>query len=226
MSSSSLSFASTSSTAPAQASAPTSDSAPASAFTAHTVKKKKLTEIEKYAIVARANLYRDPATLEFVPGGSKIMSDLFKLNRHTIRTICNEYDLKAASMIENGEVPVVSLGQKYIGNNGPKSKFTDEVKMNIIELHNKCVREGRLVAGVEFTRIFNEQYGTDFHCSSMKIYTTAIGLDVFNGNSVELRRKRLLGVKKRKRMDAAADSADAPVAAAAGGGEFGSGFEI
>ena len=128
------------------------------------------------------------------------MSEMFSLDRHTIRIICDEYDKKATSLIEKGEVPVVDMGQKYVGTDGRRNtmRLTDEVKRNLLELHTICVREGSLSSGAKFLLRYNDHYGANMSNSTMIKYSKAVGLDVFKRGAVGVSG----AAKKRKRQTA------------------------
>ena len=94
-------------------------------------RKKRLLESNKWAIIAYANLYRDPETKKMFYGTVQPTADRFNITRTTLYALLDEYD-------ENMEERIIfpDFSPKSRANCGLPSGLTDDVKMNLIDLHN------------------------------------------------------------------------------------------
>jgi hypothetical protein len=131
----------------------------------------KLTLEEKWGIVAVSNFDRDSETLKYVYGTKGKALELFAITKSTHKRVLDEFDAKFAADHRN-----IDLTPKYGQKESAKSLFTEEVHANIVDIHTMCLMEKDEVSDEEFTRLYNENYGTSFAKSTMQSYMKTVGL--------------------------------------------------
>ena len=94
-------------------------------------KNKKLELQQKWSIIAYASRYRNPLNNKLSYGALNLLSERFDYGKKTIENVLKEYDEKIA----NGNI-FINLTPSKRENCGPPSNFTEEVRDNLIDLHN------------------------------------------------------------------------------------------
>ena len=125
-------------------------------------KNKKLQLQEKWSIVAYSSRYRDPVTNKLIYGALNHLTERFNYSEKAIRNVLKEYDSKLA----NGDI-FINLSPSSRENCGVPSRFTDEVRDNLIDLHH--MTKGEL--GVRELRVlYLTEFGIHISKSSMQEY--------------------------------------------------------
>ena len=136
-------------------------------------KRQKLSEAQKWSVVAYSNFFRDVDTKRFDYRTQSGVLDMFNISKKTLQYTLREYDEKFA------ESPFsIDLAPQYIGHVGVASSLTDEVTENVIDIHNLCLMEEDGVTDQTFTDIYNENFDTNFSTSTMQRYMNQLGLKV------------------------------------------------
>ena len=136
-------------------------------------RRKKLSEAEKWGVVAFSNSYRDVETKRFPYGTQEEVLKLFSIGKTTLQDTLREYDEKFAECPQ-----CVDLAPQYKGHVGVPSLLTEEVTENIIDLHHLCLMEEDQVSDAEFTLLYNENFGTTFAKSTLQSYMHKLGIVV------------------------------------------------
>lgn len=131
---------------------------------------QRMSERDKFSIVAFANLYRNPESNKFYHGYEKFVKEHFNIDRKTLLKIIKQYDKKCA----DGEI-FIDLSLKDRSNCGPDSKLTDTIRMNLIDLHNLTKSECSYPVLAE--NYLNE-FGAYLSTSSIRRYYLQLGMSI------------------------------------------------
>ena len=133
-------------------------------------KRKKLTEAEKWSVVAYSNYFRDERSKKFQYCGQNLVLEKFGIAKSTLQSILKEYDDQYAL-----DPSKINLKPRF---NGPTSNLTDEIRAAIIDLHKMCLAEEKEVSDDEFHQLFLEMFDFNFSKSTLQRYMKVIGLVV------------------------------------------------
>jgi len=134
--------------------------------------KKRLSELQKWDIIAYYNINVDPSTGKLVYGGLEDILQRFEISRDTLYSIVRQY----RAQVEQ-DVVYPDLKPKYTGNAGLQSNLDNDLAA--------CILEYNYMAGYEqtisqFCSGFNAVYQTNTHFSTMYRYTTQLGTAFIN----------------------------------------------
>ena len=133
-------------------------------------KREKLTEAEKWSVVAYSNYFRDERSKKFQYCGQNLVLEKFGIAKSTLQSILKEYDDQFAL-----DPSKISLKPRF---RGSTSGLTDEIRAAIIDIHNLCLIEEKEVSDDEFHQMFLENFDFDISKSTLQDYMKLMGLQV------------------------------------------------